>query len=95
MLWNIFANHYHYERQTDEIEKYMMIKEVDVDIYPFKWWVFQALNFPILFELSKKYLAIPATSAASEWLFSNAENVMTVKYINLLSFTFEYLIFCK
>ena len=46
-------------------------------------------------ELAKKYLAIPATLAASERLFSDAGNVMTVRRTNLLPSTFEHLIFCK
>ena len=73
----------------------MMIEEANVNICPFKWWASQASNFPILSELAKKYLAILVTSAASERLFSDAKNVMTVKRTNLLPFTFEHLLFCK
>ena len=94
LLQNIFANRHRHE-QADEIESYMMIEEADVDICSFKWWASQASNFPILSELAKKYLAIPATSAASERLFSDAGNVMTVRRTNLLPSTFEHLIFCK
>jgi len=94
LLQNIFANR-HRREQADEIERYMIIEEADVDICPFKWWASQASNFPILSELAKKYLAIPATSAASERLFSDAGNVMTVRHTNLLPSTFEHLIFCK
>lgn len=73
----------------------MMLEEVDVNICPFKWWASHASNFPILSELAKKYLPIPAISAASEQLFSDAGNVMTVRHTNLLPFTFEELVFCK
>jgi len=73
----------------------MMIEEANVNICPFKWWASQASNFPILSKLAKKYLAIPATSATSERLFSDVENVMIVRHTNLLPFTFEHLIFCK
>src|SRR5581483_4753791 len=95
LLQNIFTNRHRHERQADEIERYMMIEEADINICPFKWWASQASNFPILSELAKKYLAIPATSAASERLFSDAGNVMTVRCTNLLPSTFEHLIFCK
>jgi hypothetical protein len=95
LLQNIFANRHRCERQADEIERYMMIEEADIDICPFKWWGSQASNFPILSELAKKYLAIPATSAASERLFSDAGNVMTVRRTSLLPSTFEHLVFCK
>ena len=94
LLQDIFANRHRHERQ-DEIEEYMMIEEIDVSTCPFKWWASQELRFPILSQLAKKYLAIPATSAASERLFSDAGNVMTVKRTNLSPTTFEHLIFCK
>ncbi|PKC69952.1 hypothetical protein RhiirA1_502946 [Rhizophagus irregularis] len=44
---NIFANHRRCERQ-DEIDKYMMIEEIDVSTCPFKWWASQESQFPIL-----------------------------------------------
>ena len=47
LLQNIFANR-HRREQADEIERYMIIEEADVDICPFKWWASQASNFPIL-----------------------------------------------
>ena len=94
LLQNMFTNHRRHER-LDEIEQYMMIKEIDVNTCPFKWWSLQKSRFPILSQLAKKYLAIPATFAASERLFSDAGNVITARRINLLPSTFEHLIFCK
>ncbi|CAB4493022.1 unnamed protein product [Rhizophagus irregularis] len=94
LLQDIFTNRHRRERQ-DEIDEYMMIEEIDVSTCPFKWWASQESQFPILSQLAKKYLAILATSAASERLFSDAGNVMTVKRTNLSPTTFEHLIFCK
>jgi len=94
LLRNIFANRYRSERR-DEIEGYMMMEETDFSTCPFKWWASQKSRFPILSQLAKKYLAIPATSASSERLFSDAANVMTVRRTNLLPSTFEHLVFCK
>jgi hAT family C-terminal dimerisation region len=94
LLQNIFSNRYRQERH-DEIEEYAMIKETGFTTCPFKWWASQESRFPILSQLAKKYLAIPATSASSERLFSDAGNVMTVRRINLLPSTFEHLVFCK
>lgn len=94
LLRNIFANRYRSERR-DEIEDYAMIEEIGFTTCPFKWWALQESRFPILSKLAKKYLAIPATSASSERLFSDAGNVMTVRRINLLPTTFEHLVFCK
>jgi hypothetical protein len=94
LLQNIFSNRNRREKQ-DEIEEYLMIEEVDIKTCPFKWWASQESHFPILSQLAKKYLAIPATSAASERLFSDAGNIMTVRRTNLLPSTFEHLVFCK
>lgn len=94
LLRNIFANRYRPERR-DEIEGYMLMEETDFITCPFKWWASQQSRFPILSQLAKKYLAIPATSASSERLFSDAGNVMTVRRTNLLPSTFEHLVFCK
>ena len=93
-LKNIFSNRHRHERQN-EIDEYMMIEEIDINTCPFKWWASQESRFPILSQLAKKYLAIPATSAASERLFSDAGNIITVRRVNLLPSTFEHLIFCK
>jgi hypothetical protein len=73
----------------------MMMEQTDFSTCPFKWWASQKSRFPILSQLAKKYLAIPATSASSEKLFSDAGNVMTVRRTNLLPSTFENLVFCK
>ena len=94
LLQNMFTNCRHRERQ-DEVETYMIIEEIDVNTCPFKWWASQKSRFPILSQLAKRYLAILATSAASERLFSDGGNVMTVTRTNLLPSTFEHLIFCK
>ncbi len=94
LLRNIFANRYQSERR-DEIEEYMMIEGTSFSTCPFKWWASQESRFPILSQLAKKYLAIPATSASSERLFSDAGNIITVRRTNLLPSTFEHLTFCK
>ena len=46
---------------------------------PLQWWIQQKDLYPSLPLISRKYLAIPATSAASERLFSVAENTITDK----------------
>jgi len=73
----------------------MMIERTSFSTCPFKWWASQESRFPILSQLAKKYLAIPATSASSERLFSDAGNIIIVRRANLLPSTFEHLTFCK
>ena len=44
---------------------------------PLLWWKKHASAFPTLVGLAKKYLAIEATSAASERIFSNTQRITT------------------
>ena len=44
---------------------------------PLAWWKNNAVRFPLLSVLAKKYLCVCATSTASERVFSTAGNVVT------------------
>ena len=43
------------------------------------WWEENKNKFPLLFQLSLKYLCIPATSCASERVFSKAGEIVSAK----------------
>ena len=60
-----------------EIAKYIAENELDSEEDPLKWWREHEEKYPILSQVSKKYLAIPATSSPSERLFSRAGNSYT------------------
>jgi len=55
------------------------LKTVD----PLNWWRDNHHAYPAVWELAEKYLAIPASSAASERAFSSAGNIITVRRCRL------------
>ena len=56
----------------DEWSRYLGGPEVDKNIDPLQWWSFNEVNFPELAKIARNLLAIPASSAASERVFSVA-----------------------
>lgn len=79
----------------DEVDRYLAISQQAKSINALEWWNIYKKEFPILSELARKFLAIQATSAASEWLFSDAGNIMTAKRTSMKYDLFETLIFLK
>ena len=57
------------------------------------WWCRHQFAYPTLARLAKKYLAIPASSAASERVFLAAGNVVTKKRNKLGDDTVDALVF--
>lgn len=61
-------------------ERYTSIKvNIDVDFDPLQWWENHASEYSKLSKLAKKILSVPASSAASERVFSVAGNIITEK----------------
>jgi hypothetical protein len=67
------------QQLTNELQSYLaepILKQSDVNVIssadPFKWWAVNCGRFPNVARVSRMYLAIPATSVASERLFSAA-----------------------
>lgn len=60
-----------------ELERYKRINSILMQQDPLDWWSKNATTFPVLSILAMRYLAIPATSAASERLWSRASNIIT------------------
>ncbi|MGH7240112.1 MAG: hAT family dimerization domain-containing protein [Candidatus Saccharimonadales bacterium] len=61
-------------KQSSEIDQYLnsycpdITTQIDLD--PLQWWKSNQHQFPVLARLAKRYLCIPASSAASETVFS-------------------------
>jgi hAT family C-terminal dimerisation region len=63
----------------------------DTDVL--EWWKRHESDFPALAILAKRYLAIPASSAPSERIFSKLKNTATAKRHNLSPQTLCQLLF--
>src|SRR6266508_1817300 len=63
----------------DEITIYFLMPVARENKKPLDWWRAKQKIFPILSIIAQKYLVIPATSVASERLFSHAGNHITAK----------------
>ncbi|CAB1105140.1 unnamed protein product [Ectocarpus sp. CCAP 1310/34] len=62
---------------------------------PLDWWRVRCADFPHLANLARRVLAIPATQAESERLFSCAGNIVTKNRNNLAPTTVELLVLLR
>ncbi len=65
-------------RLSKEIDRYISaFPVIDGDDDPLQWWKMNSKKLPLLCQLSRRYLAIQASSSPSERLFSKAGQVST------------------
>ena len=60
-----------------ELQAYLQARPLDPEADPLEWRKASQTLYPLLSKLATKYLCIPATSAASERVFSTGGNVVT------------------
>lgn len=86
-------------KEIPEEEEYTQyIKESIIsnkDFNPLDYWKQNAYRFPILSLLARRYLAIPATSAPIERVFSVSNNIITKSRNRLLPSTVKQLLLLK
>lgn len=61
----------------EELSSYLAYQQADTEECPLEWWRQNEKRFPNLATVAKKYLAIPATSSASERVFSTGGNIVS------------------
>ena len=59
------------------------MSQIACDLDPLFWWESNKQNFPYLYTLATRLLAIPATSAACERLWSVARRIITTSCTRL------------
>ena len=92
---------FHYNVDCDqEVDTYQTIADhqfnegkLDVKANILMWWKLHAMRFPYLSRLARRYLAMPATSASVERLFSVSGQVVTAKRARLDPSTVTLLVF--
>ena len=82
--------------QRTEIERYLAHpQESDRFVDPLQWWKLYESKFPKVSILARRYLAIPASSAASERLFSRLKQTATAARQGLKPSTLCMLLFVE
>ena len=79
----------------NEVSEYLQMHEIPIKSDPLIWWNEKKDKFPILSNLAQKYLAVSATSTASEHLFSDAGNLLTNKRTCMKPKLFKKIMFLK
>jgi hypothetical protein len=67
-----------------ELDLYLAEAGISLKECPLAWWRERKDRYPVLFEMARVYLAVPASSAPSERVFSAAKLVLTDKRKQLL-----------
>lgn len=65
------------KERKSEVKRYWELADCERNEDPLLWWKDNQRRFPTIAILAKRYLAIPASSAASERLFSRMKRVAT------------------
>ncbi|KAL2092740.1 hypothetical protein ACEWY4_012538 [Coilia grayii] len=83
------------ELAYDEIRKYREVASLSLGGKVLEWWKAHQSEFPLLANLAKTYLCIPATSVPSERVFSTAGDIVRSERSVLSSEHVDQLIFLK
>ena len=84
----------------NEIRKYQSDKGLRLQTdgcynCPLEWWRVHHLDYPHIWKIAERILAIPATSAPSERVFSSAANIVDKKRVRLKPENVDLLVFLR
>jgi hypothetical protein len=79
----------------DEVILYLQQKQIRLKDDPLKWWSVNEITLPILAQIARKYLSIPAASVPSERLFSDAGNHISARRTQLSPELVNKMLFLK
>jgi hypothetical protein len=78
-----------------EMDLYLNEEGIALTDCPLEWWKKKATAYPVLSEMARVYLAVPATSAPSERVFSVGKLILDEKRRRLDEGRVARLMFCK
>lgn len=81
--------------QLVELSSYKSENSIPMSSDPLLWWKEHQCSYPILSNIAKYFLAIPATSVASERVFSAAGDIVNAQRAVLSPENVDLLIFLK
>ena len=79
----------------EELDKYLGEPRLEQRMHPLTYWQTKENSFPHLAEMAKKYLSLPASSAAVECLFSIGGKIFRPERCRLTDSVFEQLMFIR
>lgn len=82
------------DKASDEVKRYRDRESLPLKNNPLQWWKEQQ-DLPLMSSLAKRYLCIPATSVASERVFSTVGDIVSTKCSLLKHEHVDQLIFLK
>lgn len=83
------------DQAKQEMEAYIQMDKLNIDCDPLIWWKENEWKLPLLANLARKYLCVPATSVPSERVFSTAGDIVSAQRAALDSDKVDMLIFLK
>jgi len=84
------------DKYVDMTNEYIChIDQLEYDGCPLKFWKENEARFPVLAEIARKYLGVPASSAAVERMFSISGHILSNKRTKMSIQLFCYLVFLK
>lgn len=84
-----------YQKATENVEMYKSLPPAPFNSDTLQWWKVHEAKVPLLATLAMKILCIPATSVASERVFSTAGDIVTSQWTCLKPSHVDKLIFFK
>ena len=79
----------------DKVALYLQQKQIKLKDEPLKWWSVNEVILPVLAQIARKHLSIPAASVPSEKLFSDAGNHISARRTRLSPELVNKMLFLK